>query len=201
VKRIPLILAALLLTGCGTVFRPVIVHRPADLPVNYRYVSLSPDISSDIAMWVRRFEGKVKPGTVFVNTHGGDMGGRWVVGSGLFPPEPMEDFLRRVKNAKGNKGRQIVLLSCNPGGYPLKVPGVWYVRKTLASMPGWGQPGWACGGEGLRLQRRRISHSRCVTPRRGSSALEAFASKGGPYVRADGRPDADARPGDAGAHA
>jgi hypothetical protein len=141
------VIIAMLLTGCGTAFHPIVVHRPADLPTSYRYVSLSPDISRYDAMWVRRFEGKVKPGAVFVNAHGGDLCGRWVCGSGLFPTEPMDGFLKRVKAYPGNKGRQIVLLSCNAGGYRLDVRGVWYVRKTLAAKPGFGKPGWATSAD------------------------------------------------------
>lgn len=66
-------------------------------------------------------------------SHGGTRRGEWYTAPDVGPATPMVAELRTLRKAYPT--RQIVVISCNPGGHRVTVPGVFYATKPVWSVP------------------------------------------------------------------
>jgi hypothetical protein len=102
----------LLLGGCAPTYRP----QAASLV-------LCGNMAGSESRW-RDEAARRYPGCLVLMCHGDNAGGLWTCYPDKGPPMPVEGVARLLHTE--HPGREIVLVTCNPGGAVLNVPGVAY---------------------------------------------------------------------------
>jgi hypothetical protein len=95
---------------------------------------LDPTLELFAPLW-RAEIGRRFDNAVVILVHGGDfVAGEWIVAAGFGGHvTPVKEIVQRFQ--KLHPGRTICLISCNPGGVKLGIPGVYYGKSNIWCVP------------------------------------------------------------------
>jgi hypothetical protein len=95
---------------------------------------LDPTLEMFAPLW-RAEIGRRFDNAAVILVHGGDfVAGEWIVAAGFGGHvTPVKEIVKRFQ--KLHPGRTICLISCNPGGVKLGIPGVYYGRSNIWCVP------------------------------------------------------------------
>jgi hypothetical protein len=131
--------AVVLLTGIGIAVCEALDARDATPP---RVLAqppvivecLDPTLELFAPLW-RAEIGRRFDNAVVILVHGGDfVAGEWIVAAGFGGHvTPVKEIVQRFQ--KLHPGRTVCLISCNPGGVKLGIPGVYYGKSNIWCVP------------------------------------------------------------------
>jgi hypothetical protein len=133
----PALFAALLLLltaspfGCATAPRSP-SSPPPPPPERLNSIVLSGDIGKGAKRWESEARKRLRDPLILV-CHGTTRNDSWYLQPDIGPPLHVEGVARLLK--KAFPGRPILLIVCNEGAHQLYVPGVYYAKSIVWSIP------------------------------------------------------------------
>lgn len=130
--RRPFLLLLLALAGCTATSDRIVLNGG--------------QVASGAALWQLEFTLKYHRVPVVIAVHGGGTD-HWMFYPDKGMPVDADSFVAGV--AASHPGRLILVASCNEKGFPLHVPGAWYPKNIIWSIPGRDR---RCSGRTLRME-------------------------------------------------
>ncbi len=126
----PACLILVLLAGCA-------IHRAPEPQA--QSIVLSDNLAHGVPAWEKEAKKRFEHPILLV-CHGNTERGEWRLYPDRGGSMSAESVARLLK--KLYPGRPIVLIACNPDHLSFHVSGVYYARKLVSSIPGWGEDEW-----------------------------------------------------------
>lgn len=127
-------LVASFLLGTLTPVRVRVIHHYHGVQLETPLRGSSSFLDYTLPLWEKEIARRF-PDAYVVAVHGGDVAGQWVCQNPDNISELISTRSLAEKLVAKYPGREIVLLSCNPGHYHLNMPHVWHALDDVWFLP------------------------------------------------------------------
>jgi hypothetical protein len=123
-------------SGCATTTLPPPPEPTPRPTLTQDHLILSPDMAVGLPYWRLEIENAGLKNPFIIMVHGGDGGTRWLYrGTPETVPGEMQKLAAWVRYLVP-MDRPLVIISCNPGGYVLKLPNTYQAVQMVWIIPG-----------------------------------------------------------------